>query len=73
MVLARWIHGDHGFYKAKITMVMGSASASKLRVKFPTPTMNDADEGRKLGDPRPESEVTVKDLLVLASWLRLQR
>ncbi|KAF2494686.1 hypothetical protein BU16DRAFT_527693 [Lophium mytilinum] len=49
MVLARWIHGDRGFYKAKITMVMGSVSAPKFRVKFPD-FNNDTDEGLELGD-----------------------
>ncbi|KAF2802398.1 uncharacterized protein BDZ99DRAFT_482833 [Mytilinidion resinicola] len=49
MVMARWIHGDRAFYKAKITMVMGSAAAPKFRVKFPD-FNNDTDEGLELTD-----------------------
>jgi survival-of-motor-neuron-related-splicing factor 30 len=51
MVMAKWINGDRQFYKAKITMVTGSASAPKFRVKFPD--YNDTDEGLSLADIKP--------------------
>jgi len=41
--------GTANFYKAKITMVTGSASAPKFRVKFPE-FSNDTDEGLSLAD-----------------------
>lgn len=52
MVMARWINGDRQFYKAKITMATGFASAPVFRITF-SEFNNDTDQGPSLADIKP--------------------
>ncbi|OCK84648.1 hypothetical protein K432DRAFT_378398 [Lepidopterella palustris CBS 459.81] len=57
MVLAKWVHGDKQFYKAKITLITGSSSSPLYRVKFVD--YDDTDEV-KGADIKPLSSASKK-------------